>query len=400
MKKRIKKHKFIYDSILFLYCFLQSAYCYVFLFIFSIFKINNKKIVVVNYWGKGYWDSGKYICNELIKHNYKTYWATKKEYRTSLPNVVNYVEYNSIKYFYHLATAKVWINNSRFPYWIRKRKKQFYIQTWHGCFALKKVESAVEEKLTKHYVLGAKNDSKMANLFVSNSAFCTTFYKNYFWYNGDILEYWCPRNDIIINNSNDAVKKVKKYFWISNSEKICLYAPTFRVNNSLDVYNIDYNLLTNELKSKFGGVWKLLVRLHPNISHLDAQLYGFNRNIINATNYLDMQELLVASDFLITDYSSCIFDYALSRKPAIIYASDIEEYIKDRDFEIRLDSVPFFKAANNAELKNIVENFDIVKYEGRVNKFYKDMRLKETGKSCEKIVEIINWITNNKKKKL
>ena len=394
MIERIKKHKFIYGFRKFIYPILWAIYYHVFLLLFLIFKIDNKKIIIINFFGKWYWDNGKYICNELIKYDYNIYWATTEWYKSSLPKEVNYVKISSIKYLYHLATSKIWINNSRFWCGVRKRKKQFYIQTWHGCFALKKVESAIEEKLPRYYVLGAKNDSKMADLFISNSVFCTTFYKNYFWYNGDILEYWCPRNDIIINNCNDVIKKVKKYFWISNSEKICLYAPTFRVNNSLDAYNINYSLLINELENKFWGAWKLMVRLHPNISHLN-NLSKFNKNIINATNYLDMQELLVAADFLITDYSSCIFDYALSKKPAMIYASDIEEYKKDRDFEIRLEETPFPIATNNEELKEVINTYNTDKYINRLKKFYDDMWLNETGKSCKKIVEIINKVVKN-----
>jgi CDP-glycerol glycerophosphotransferase len=82
-----------------------------------------------------------------------------------------------------------------------------------------------------------------------------------------------------------------------------LYAPTFRKNNALDIYNIEYEFLINELKYKFKGDWKLLIRLHPMISHLASKLYSFTRNIINATDYPDIQELLVATDFMITDYS-------------------------------------------------------------------------------------------------
>ena len=57
---------------------------------------------------------GKYICKELVKYDYKIFWAAKKEYVKSLPKGINYVEFGTIKYLYHLATAKVWINNSRF----------------------------------------------------------------------------------------------------------------------------------------------------------------------------------------------------------------------------------------------------------------------------------------------
>lgn len=109
-----------------------------------------------------------------------------------------------------------------------------------------------------------------------------------------------------------------------------------------------------------------------------------------------MQELLVAADFMITDYSSCIFDYAISRKPAITFASDIEKYKKDRGFLFSIRDTPFPIATNNAELKNIIHSFDTKEYKYRVNKFYHKMGLKETGNSCQKIAEIVNNVSNNK----
>lgn len=392
MIKIIRKHKIIYELLVNTFIFSKAIYYHLILLVFSIFKINNNKIIVINYSGKGYWDSPKYISNELIKHNYKIYWATKLWYKESLPKGINYVKHNSIKYLYHLATSKIWINNCRFEYGIRKRRKQFYIQTRHACLSLKKVESAVEKKLLSLYVRWAKNDSKMANIFMSNSSYCTNFYKKYFRYDGTILEYWCPRNDIIINNDSKSIEKVKKHFWISLEEKIVLYAPTFRVDGSLDAYNINYNTLLNTLEKKLGGKWKLLIRLHPNVSNLSNQLLWYNKNIINASDYPDMQELLVATNFLITDYSSCILDYAISRKPWIIYASDIKEYKKDRDFEIKLEDTPFQIATNNEELKEIIDNYNITKYEKEVNKFYAKIGLKESGQSSIKIVELINKI--------
>ena len=173
-----------------------------------------------------------------------------------------------------------------------------------------------------------------------------------------------------MDNNKDLIKKVKEHFQLSENEKICLYAPTFRVSNSLNVYNIKYETLINGLKSKFNGNWKLLIRLHPNISNSAKDLSVYNCNIINATDYPDIQELLVASDFLITDYSSCIFDYAISKKPAMIYASDINEYKNDRDFEIKLEDTPFPIATNNFELMNAIEKYNIKKYQKLLTKFY------------------------------
>lgn len=382
-----------------IYLGLRNIYYYVFLLIFSIFKIDDKKIVIINFNGKGYWDMWKYICNELLKYKnkYKIYWPTTTKFKDSLPESVIYIRFWSIKYLYHLATAKIRINNWRFSIWIRKRKEQFYIQTWHGCIWIKKVEAALWKNLWYFSILSAKNDSKMADLFISNSVFCTNNYKDNFWYNGNILEIWCPRNDIIINNDKLSISKVKKYYSLKMDDKICLYAPTFRMNKQIEdylgIYDIDYDKLLMDLKSKFQWNRKILIRLHPDISNINSLLFKTDSNIINATSYPDIQELLVASNFMITDYSSCIYDYALSKKPAITYAVDIEEYNRnERDFLLKLSETPFPIATNNQELHQIIMWFDSIKYEKIINKFYKKIGLKESGEACKGIVKIINKI--------
>lgn len=397
IKKYLSKNKNIYNLLVFFYNLPKIIYYYFFLLIFSIFKIKNKKIIVINREGMGYWDMGKYICNELVKDNYEIFWPCKNEYINTLPSDINFVKYDSIIYLYHLATAKIRINNCGFPLWIRKRKEQFYIQTWHGCIWFKKVWSAIEEKLSKYSILSGKCDAKMINTMISNSDFCTNIFKNYFWYNGEILEYGCPRNDIIINKNKNLIKKVRKYLSIWNDEKICLYAPTFRKDNSLNSYNINYKALVNELEKKFKWKWKILLRLHPSLSNQSQKILGFGSDVINVTDYPDIQELLLASDFMITDYSSCVFDYALTYKPALIYASDIEEYKKERDFFVNIDDTPFPIATNNNELITIVKSFNINKYQENVRIYYQKMWLNETGNSCKKIAEMVYFVTNGRK---
>ena len=400
MKEWIKKRPLIFKVLLKTYDFLIflkiTLSYFIFLPIFSLFRINNKKIIIMNFSGKWYWDMGKYISKELIiKWDYEIYWWCKEKWKWTIPDWIKYVEYDSLKYLYHLATAKIWINNQRFWYGIRKREKQFYIQAWHWCLAFKKVEAAVKDKMSKYDILSSKNDSKMADLFISNSKYCTNFYRKYFWYNGRILECWCPRNDIIINNDKDSILKVKRTYWIDLNDNICLYAPTFRSWYSLDSYNLDYKVLISLLRNKFKWNRKLLIRLHPNISYLSNQLSWIDKDIINATDYPDMQELLVATDFLVTDYSSCILDYALSGKMWMIYASDIDDYKNDRDFDIKLEDTPFPIVRNNDELKNTIKEYNIKTYKDEIVKFYTNLWIKETWESSKIIANIINDITND-----
>ncbi|MBR3176467.1 CDP-glycerol glycerophosphotransferase family protein [Candidatus Saccharibacteria bacterium] len=361
-------------------------------FIICVFtKVDDNKIVITNYYGKGYGDNGKYICDELIRRDgkYNIVWLVE-DINEKMPSRVKVVKIKSIRSFYELATAKIWIDNCRKPYYLRKKKNQFYIQTWHGSFAIKKIEEAAEKELDKVYILNAKNDSKMMDLALSSNRLMTEIYEKYFWYNGQILECGCPRNDIIINQPVDIKEKIINACKLDKGINICLYAPTFRKDKSLAPYNINYEELRKELKKKFGGRWAILIRLHPNITAKSKELNFFNEYIKDVSRYSDMQELLAASDFMITDYSSCIFDYALSKKPCCIYASDIEKYVDDRGFNISLNEYPFDIARNNDELSQTIASFDTAKFTERINAFYRRYRCKEDGKASRLIVDIID----------
>lgn len=361
-------------------------------YLFRIFPIKSNKVFVSNYYGKGYGDIPKYIVNDLLNENdkYDIVWVVKDySYSSNLPEKVRIVKRNTIKYIYEQVTAKYWIDNCRKQFYERKRKHQTYIQTWHGGLMIKKVEKSVEDRLPKEYVLGAKNDSKMADILVSNNRFLTSIYKKDFWYDGKIIECGSPRNDIIYNNDKNAIKKVYDYFQLSENVQICLYAPTFRSNFSLTAYNIDFEKLKKSLEKRFGGNWKILVRLHPNISDKSEELIKYNDYIINASKYDDIQELLVAANFMITDYSSCIFDYGITYKNCIIYASDIDEYRKDRGFYLDIDDFPFTITNNNEELNKEILKFDEKSNKSKLKDFYSKVGLFEDGKGAKTVANII-----------
>ena len=177
----------------------------------------------------------------------------------------------SIKSFFELATAKVWINNSRFDQFVIKRRGQFYIQTWHGGLALKKIEYDAEDKMSEYYKKVMKNDNNMIDIMLSNSKFCTEMYRRGFRYNGNIMEIGSPRNDILINKNIEIENSIYKKYKINRKEKILLYAPTFRNKYDKNPYDIDFDLLEKLLLKKTGNEWKILIKLHPRIS--DATKY-------------------------------------------------------------------------------------------------------------------------------
>ena len=184
------------------------------LFIFRIFPIKNNKIIALNFNGKGYSDSPKYIVEELRKNkNLDIVWASKKSSTQSgIPNNVRRVKYKSLSYFYELATAKIWINNNRFEKYIIKRKEQFYLQTWHSPLRLKKIELDAIENLDKMYRSSMKQDSKMISTMISGCDFSYKIYENSFLYDGPILKTGTPRCDVFFSNEyiSKSASRIKK----------------------------------------------------------------------------------------------------------------------------------------------------------------------------------------------
>lgn len=356
-----------------------------------LFRIDKKKIVVSNYRGRGYGDNAKYIVESLLRsdNDIKIIWLVLNDKEaSSLPKDVIPCRMHSVASIYHLSTAKIWIDNCRKGVILFKRKSQFYMQTWHG-FALKQIEKDVEDKLGKTYVRDAKKDSKLIDCIISDSKFMTQIYKSSFWYNGDVLELGSPRNDIIINRQQDLADRVYKHFNISNDKKLILYAPTFRADGSNSAYALDFQRVKRSCEERFGGTFSVLVRLHPNIINNSEQMYFDGINIINASFYPDMQELLSVSSVVISDYSSLMFDFALSMKPCFQFATDIDAYKQDRNFYFEIDKLPFVLAKDNEEMEKEILFFNEDAYKARLSEFYDSVGMIMNGFASSKCSDII-----------
>lgn len=359
---------------------------------FMLFPIRKNKIIFSNFNGRGYGCSPKYICEALLRKekNLDLVWMT--ECTKSLPPQVRSVSMKSFRALWEFATAKVWVSNNRLPFYIDKKKNQYYIQTWHGCLGFKECEAGIPN-MPLYYKLRSKHDSKMMDLLMMNSDFATKYFRGVFWYNGPIMEEGSPRNDRIVTRDESLENNVYKHYKISPNTKILLYAPTFRQNTDLSIFKLPFKTITNELGRKFGGKWITLVRLHPILTK-KAGLLDYSDDVINASDYDDFQELLEASHVCITDYSSGLFDFIISKKPAFFYAPDMEEYEKERHFVYKPQELPVPMAKSIEELTSTISKFDNEKYLDSLNRYYKFVGLKESGHASDivasKIIETIN----------
>ncbi len=374
---------------------LKNLRLKLYVFLFCCLKLKKNKIILWANSFKHFGDSPKYIALYLLKHYPEMFdlvWVFEdgKEIPNDLPKEIRVVKYFSIDYLRELHTAKFIICNARTgdAYMWHKRKNQIYIQTWHSSLRLKKIEGDAASTLPSAYINCAMADSKKIDLLLSGCDFSTNIFKNSFWYDGEILKYGTPRCDILINNSEKTKKKVFAHYNIPKESKLVLFAPTFRNNKTADVYGMDFARLKNTLNENTDN-WEIGCRLHPNI----LSEYS-NDCCISMSKYSDIQELLVASDILITDYSSCMFDMAIAKKPCILYAPDLDDYISnERGLYFNIEELPFPIAKNMDELLNAITNFDNNKYQSDLQTFMKNIGSYESGKASQKVAE---YIINNK----
>ena len=362
-------------------------------------KIDPKKVFFQTFQGD-YTCNPKYITEELLKRGVdaRIVWAGRKKSICTpgaFPYGVKTVDMYSYEMMHEMATAKIIITNS-VEYQKRKmpiKKDQIVFQTWHGSLGIKRFDKGHNNG--KAWVKAAEYNGKIANYCISNSTFENDVYRETYWQNSEILEYGHPRNDILMKKSdemNKTIQFIKKGLGVPKNAKVVLYGPTFRDAHNFDCYNIKPDVLFEALEERFGGEWVLLTRYHPTVRKLSTGFEG-SSNIINVSDYPDIQELMLISDIAITDYSSWIYDFMLTGKPGFIFATDIKKYDNERGFYFRLDSTPFPVATTPGGLARNVKAFDEEKYAKDLDAFLKGKGCFEDGHASErtvdKIVEIL-----------
>jgi CDP-glycerol glycerophosphotransferase len=272
--------------------------------------------------------------------------------------------------------------------YIPKRKGQFYIQTWHAPFGLKKIEA--DANMNKEYIQRSQLDAAQTDLMYANSDFRLQMYKTKFWYNGPVIKSDSPRISILFQMPGSKVAAIRQELNIPENEGIVLYAPTFREHYPFDVHAFDFQEITKHLEAKFQKHFTLLLRLHP---HDASKFKGVSlpSGIVNACDYPDMQELLSISDVLITDFSSSMFDFAMTQKPVFLFAKDFDAYLSnERDLCIPLQDLPFPITKTEMDLHQSILNFDEAQYRSKIGDFCAKYGIQDSGQGAKNLATIIH----------
>ena len=377
---------------------------------YNAIEIQNKQVVVWNFWGLGYSDQCKYIAKRMHEadESVSIFWIVSTQGNYDFPEWITPIVIGTQDYYRVLCSSRLLVSNVNAPSSVRfKRKEQYYIYTWHGIGPSKRIEwqSPLHRKVVHFERERVKERWAGADIMVAGSDFCHEVYRDSFLYDGKIEKWGYPRNDVLFQ-PNDFREKVYKFFDIPQNKKILLYAPTFRnelINSGnekrlAEIYDIDLGIVKEEIERRFAEEYVILYRFHHYVyRYVDISKY--NQAGIDATFYPDMQELLVASEVLITDYSSSMWDFSLTRKPIFLYYHDAEEYQeKYQGFYVFPDEYPYPKGHNMQELCCAIRHFDDELYQNELDKWFKRFGTYDDGHATERVVARMCDVMNNPSK--
>ena len=325
---------------------IQKAYrvlvgaCFRFLSIFI--RKDSKLILFSSFAGKNFNDSPKAIYDYMRSHSeyqsYRMVWAfTAPEH---FPNL-DTVKIDTVAYFVLAMRAKYWITNVNIERGLHfKKKSTVYLNTWHG-IALKLIGNDCPGR--KDY-----DFSNMDFLVVSGDHDERVFKSAFRADEHSFLRCGMPRNDILWNPSEDKAMELRQKLHLPLDKKIILYAPTWREStDGGKTYAIAPPINLKKWEMRLGEEYIVLFRAHL----FTTQVMGIQYNdfVRDVSEYPDINELMLVSDILLTDYSSAVFDYAILKRPILTFAYDYESYLMERGTYFNMDEVYPSKACRSED---------------------------------------------------
>ena len=360
-------------------------------------RIRSKRVLFISYSGKTYSDNPKAVSQALheLDKSVELVWVfngSGKD-KSDLPEYIITVDRNKpIEFYKALASSKVLVSNMNFRE--PKRKGQRFLQLWHGDRAFKRILFD-----SPFHTNGEIMESKIGfcDLAVAGSEYGVKQFRSGFHYSGEILTCGTPRDDVLVQLDSKIIDQIKRKIGINKETRILLYAPTLRREyqhgrGNQKIQDIDLNKTLDKLEEKYSCSWVCLMRAHPVMSGLTG--FDLGERIQDVSSYEDMADLLLVSDMLITDYSSCAGDFALTHRPIVLYQSDRKEYIeKDRTFYFDMEDSPYMIAENQQKLEDLISSMDDKTVWNNCEDILRFYNTTETGEAAITVAKrIMDWL--------
>lgn len=339
-----------------------------------------------------------YVCNpgalvDYIRQNepgqYDLIWATRFPETCEARDDIIVVKQRSLSYFRYFITTKYLITNDMVDEALVKKKGQIFLTTWHGGGAYKKVGiSTLNEDAA--FAGNFKSWYGRLDYFVSSCKKCTDMYADAFGLaKHQFLETGTPRNDIFFHEHEEIRQRVHNFYDLSEQTKILLFAPSFQMSapekESYDRRELAQ--VAEQLQNATGTPWIVLYRCH----YLREEIQDDGAALLKDGNaYYEMQDLLYTADVLVTDFSSCIWDFSLTGRPIVVLESRLREYeAEDRGFFVPHDTWPYLRTAGIEQMTDVIIANLNKDFSSAYKIHWEEMGSFETGNACEQIVDTV-----------
>lgn len=310
---------------------IQALYRYGMSAVFQIwgkFVKTDESLVLMNGHGYKYNDSPRTIYEKMIElgmtDKYNVVWALNDPDAYEIPGNAKKIKMDTYEYFKTALKAKYWIacvNIERGLHF--KKKDQVYLNTWHGA-SLNYVGNAVAGRNDFHF--------EHIDYFCFNGEYERGFIKRDFNVRDEaLIPTGYPRNDDLYAATEEKRKDLRSRFGVSGDKRIILYAPTWRESDDGgSSFKLAPPIDWKKWEEKLGARYVVFLRTHPYTT--DLMNVEFNDFVRDYINYPQVNDLLIAADVLISDYSCIQLDYSILEKPQICFGYDYDEYKKVRGF--------------------------------------------------------------------
>ncbi len=288
------------------------------------------RIVYSSFYGR-YSDSPRAIHEALVPHlaelgvDARHVWLDEGPHTSGFPAGVSRVRYESAQALDELGAADVIVANHYLDRPWTKKRDAFYLQTWHGT-PLKRIHADTPGPRPEIWA-GLQADVDRWDALLSPNAVSSAIFPRAFGYTGEVLETGYPRNDRLLAAEADEVRaRVRAHLGVPDGVTAVLYTPTWRddVRDEQGRHTARLTIDLEALVRALGPGYVVLVRLHyipaPRVGNLSGP------GVVDVSGHPDVAELYLAADLMVTDYSSTMFDFAVTAKPMAFFVDDLEHY--------------------------------------------------------------------------
>jgi CDP-glycerol glycerophosphotransferase len=348
-------------------------------------------VVFTSFDGRQYSDNPRAIHEELVRRGspLEQLWVVR-DGQCEVPETARPVRELSREWYEALGSARYVVTNDHFPSWFRRRPDQVCLQTWHGA-PLKPVGLDVTSRRQQLHPADWPKQIDNWQYVLSPSRFATPILRQAFGLERDPLETGYPRNDVLARPDRDTVgAELRRRLGIEDGKRTVLYAPTFRnrVFDERGNYRLDVRLDLERLRAAVGDDTVILFRKHPYVA--DPPPSGPSGFVYDVSRYPDATELLLAADVLVTDYSSIMFDFAITGRPMLFYAYDLDTNGDTSRFYVDYAAtVPGPLMRTTDELAGALADVEGVRssYAARYDEFRRRFCELDDGHAAERVVE-------------